>query len=50
MALPWFIYAVLVVLGATEIHVFSKLAKETLDPLIALPVAMFAGFILMVKQ
>lgn len=34
--MPWIIYAGIVIFGATGIHYFSKLAKGTIDPVIAL--------------
>ncbi|MFK7839616.1 MAG: EamA family transporter [Bdellovibrionales bacterium] len=46
MALPWSVYACLVVFGATGIHFFSKLAKDSIDPVVALTFTMLAGLIL----
>jgi uncharacterized membrane protein len=45
MALPWVIYAGVVVLGATGIHFFSKIAKGSIDPIIALVYTMVAGLV-----
>lgn len=38
--MPWYYYTSIVVLAATGIHFFSKLAKDTLDPVVALVVTM----------
>ena len=45
MALPWPFYAGIVIFGATGLHVFSKLAKGTIDPTSGLVFAMGAAFV-----
>lgn len=42
--MPWVFYSGIVILGATGIHVLSRFAKGTLDPVWALVVSMGAAF------
>jgi len=45
MAFPWFVYAALVVVGATGIHFFSKLANNTMPFIYGLSITMAAALV-----
>jgi len=46
MPMPWLFYTSIVVIGATGIHFFSKLAKGTMDPLVGLVFTTGTAFVL----